>query len=79
MEPERGVRAGRAAVFAAACVLLAATGHVLMSGLAVPGWMPAAAFGGAGALGWLVAGRERGQLLATGPTVGVQGVKDTWS
>ncbi|MFJ8041090.1 hypothetical protein ACIRBX_11355 [Kitasatospora sp. NPDC096147] len=72
MESGRYVRAGRAAVFAAACVLLGAAGHVLMSGVPLPGWALPAAFGAVGALGWLTAGRERGPLLITGLTVGVQ-------
>ncbi|MGW2398893.1 hypothetical protein ACWCYY_20295 [Kitasatospora sp. NPDC001664] len=72
MESGRVVRAGRAAVFAATCVLLGAAGHVLMSGDTVPGWVLAAAFGAVGVLGWLTARRERGPLLVTGLTVGVQ-------
>ncbi|MFJ5229195.1 hypothetical protein ACIQBJ_04755 [Kitasatospora sp. NPDC088391] len=67
-------RAGRAAVFAAAGVLLAAVAHVLASGTPVPGWGLAAGLGGAGLLGWLTAGRERGPLPVTGLTVGVQAV-----
>ncbi|MFJ1754721.1 hypothetical protein [Kitasatospora sp. NPDC088134] len=74
MESGRVVRAGRAAVFAAACVLLAAVAHVLAAGAPVPGWGLAAGLGGAGLLGWLTAGRERGPLLVTGLTVGVQAV-----
>ncbi|MFI5528199.1 hypothetical protein ACIA8O_06515 [Kitasatospora sp. NPDC051853] len=72
IESGRVGRAGRAAVFAAACVLLGAAGHVLMSGDTVPGRVLAAAFGAVGALGWLTARRERGPLLVTGLTVGVQ-------
>ncbi|AUG77925.1 hypothetical protein CFP65_3118 [Kitasatospora sp. MMS16-BH015] len=72
MESGRVVRVGRAAVFAAACVLLAAFGHVLMSGVPVPGWALAAAFGGTGVIAWLTARRERGPLLVTGLTVGIQ-------
>ncbi|MFG2454192.1 hypothetical protein ACGFSG_33000 [Streptomyces sp. NPDC048512] len=53
----------RAGVFAAACVVLAALGHVMMSGAAVPGWtMAAGAVATAGA-GWFLAGRERGRAL----------------
>ncbi|MDC2961325.1 hypothetical protein [Streptomyces gilvifuscus] len=56
-------RAIRAAVFAAMCVLLAALGHVLMSGSNVPTW--ALAVGGpvTGVVGWSLAGRERGLSL----------------
>ncbi|MFD9123311.1 hypothetical protein [Kitasatospora sp. NPDC059571] len=68
----RAARTGRAAVFAAACVVLAAIGHVLMSGEPVPGWALAAAFAGVGGLAWPAAGRERGPLLVAGLTVGVQ-------
>ncbi|MGW2650359.1 hypothetical protein ACWC2T_37035 [Streptomyces sp. NPDC001393] len=50
----------RAAVFAALCVLLAALGHVLMSGSDVPGWALAAGVAVTGAVGWCLAGRERG-------------------
>lgn len=53
----------RAGVFAAACVLLAALGHVLMSGTSVPWWAMAAGAAGTGAAGWLLAGRERGRTL----------------
>jgi hypothetical protein len=62
----------RAAVFAAVCVLLSATGHVLMSGASVPWW------GIAGALALTVAAvrpftrRERTPALVAGVSVGVQ-------
>ncbi len=59
-------------MFAAGCVLLAATAHALMSGAPLPGWALLAAFGGVGGLGWLSGGRERGPLAVTGLTVGVQ-------
>lgn len=55
-----GARTSRAAVFAAVCVLLAALGHVLMSGTPVRWWTVAAGFAGTAALGWCLAGRERG-------------------
>ncbi|NJP70924.1 hypothetical protein [Streptomyces sp. C1-2] len=51
----------RAGVFAAACVLLAALGHVTMSGTPVPWWAMAAGAMATGAAGWLLAGRERGR------------------
>ncbi|WP_328324577.1 MULTISPECIES: hypothetical protein [unclassified Streptomyces] len=51
----------RAGVFAAACVLLAALGHVTMSGAPVPWWAMAAGATATGAAGWLLAGRERGR------------------
>ncbi|MER5519562.1 hypothetical protein [Streptomyces sp. NPDC002763] len=56
-------RALRAGVFAAACVLLAALGHVIMSGTSVPWWAMAAGAAGTGTAGWLLAGRERGRAL----------------
>ncbi|GJF31350.1 hypothetical protein KNE206_40500 [Kitasatospora sp. NE20-6] len=68
------MRTGRAAVFAAVCVLLASLGHVLMSGTHVPWWALAAAFAAAWGTGWVPADRERGPVLVTGLTVGVQAV-----
>ncbi|MFC8514782.1 hypothetical protein [Streptomyces sp. NPDC057257] len=56
-------RTVRAAVFAAVCVLLAALGHVMMSGAHVPSWALAAGAAGTGAAGWCLAGRERGRAL----------------
>ncbi|MEV0115249.1 hypothetical protein AB0H77_18675 [Streptomyces sp. NPDC050844] len=53
-------RAGRAAVFAAVCVLLAALGHVMMSGSPVSWWALGAGTVGAGGAAWALAGRERG-------------------
>lgn len=53
----------RAAVFAAVCVLLAAVGHVMMSGCAVPWWALLAGFLATGGAGWMLAGRERGLTL----------------
>ncbi|MCP2309203.1 hypothetical protein [Kitasatospora paracochleata] len=73
----RAVRTGRAAVFAAVCVLLASLGHVLMSGTPLPWWPPAAAFAGTAGVAWLLADRERGPVLVTGLTVGVQAVLHT--
>ncbi|MCX5419278.1 hypothetical protein [Streptomyces sp. NBC_00078] len=51
----------RAGVFAAVCVLLAALGHVTMSGTPVPWWAMAAGATATGVAGWLLAGRERGR------------------
>ncbi|MFG2129752.1 hypothetical protein ACGFNV_18390 [Streptomyces sp. NPDC048751] len=67
-----GARAVRAAVFAAVCVLLAALGHVMMSGVHVPWWTLAAAFGVTGAAGWGLAGRERGLPLIVSVVVAAQ-------
>jgi len=67
-------RTVRAAVFAAVCVLLAALGHVLMSGADVPAWVLAAGVTGTGAVGWGLAGRERGLPLIVTAVVVVQTV-----
>lgn len=67
-----GARTVRAAVFAAVCVLLAALGHVLMSGRHVPGWTLAAGFAATGLAGWGLAGRERGLPLITAVVVAAQ-------
>lgn len=74
MTPGRCCRALRAAMFAATCVLLAALGHILMSGTAVPWWAMAAAFAGTGATAWALARQERGILVVTSASVAVQAV-----
>ncbi|MER6308868.1 PE-PGRS family protein [Streptomyces sp. NPDC001657] len=66
------LRGLRAAVFAVVCVLLAALGHSVMSGTAVPGWMLLTAGAATTAGAWCVAGRERGPLLVGLLTVGTQ-------
>ncbi|MFD6491124.1 hypothetical protein [Streptomyces sp. NPDC060188] len=64
----------RAGVFAAVCVVLAALGHVMMSGSAVPGWtMTVGAVATAGA-GWFLAGRERGRTQIVAVVVAAQAV-----
>ncbi|WP_367320330.1 hypothetical protein [Streptomyces sp. HUAS ZL42] len=65
-------RTVRAAVFAAVCVLLAALGHVMMSGSHVPAWTLAAGAAVTGTAGWCLAGRERGLPLITAVVVAVQ-------
>lgn len=72
MTPGHCFRAARAAMFAAVCVLLAALGHVLMSGTGVPWWAMSAAFLGTAAAAWHLAGRERGPLTIIAATVAVQ-------
>ncbi|MFI9649139.1 hypothetical protein ACIHAA_22905 [Streptomyces sp. NPDC052040] len=67
-------RTVRAAVFAAVCVLLAALGHVLMSGTDVPAWALAAGVATTGAAGWCLAGRERGLPLIVTVVVAAQGL-----
>ncbi|MFB6479718.1 hypothetical protein ACFCXF_04950 [Streptomyces virginiae] len=64
-------------MFAALCVLLAATGHLLMSGVPVPWWALAVAFPGTAATAWALAGRERGLLAVTTAAVAVQAVLHT--
>ncbi|MER7825774.1 hypothetical protein ABTX85_24810 [Streptomyces sp. NPDC096097] len=77
MNPVRCLRALRAAVFAALCVVLAATGHLLMSGAAVPWWALTVAFPSTAATAWALAGRERGLLAVTTAAVAVQAVLHT--
>ncbi|MFD4525732.1 hypothetical protein ACFWP7_17740 [Streptomyces sp. NPDC058470] len=67
-------RTVRAAMFAAVCVLLAALGHVLMSGSPVPWWAMSAAAVVTGGLGWCLARRERGLPLVVTVVVVTQGV-----
>ncbi|MFI9760197.1 hypothetical protein ACIHFB_19865 [Streptomyces sp. NPDC051963] len=62
-------RTVRAAVFAAVCVVLAALGHVLMSGTQVPAWTLLAGAAGTGVVGWCLAGRERGLALVVAVVV----------
>ncbi|MER6209718.1 hypothetical protein [Streptomyces sp. NPDC001642] len=67
-----GVRTVRAAMFAAVCVVLAALGHVLMSGHHVPGWALAAGLAATALAGWTLAGRERGLPLVVTLVVATQ-------
>ncbi|QJT03328.1 hypothetical protein G9272_26115 [Streptomyces asoensis] len=62
----------RAALFAAVCVLLAALGHVMMSGSEVPAWALAAGVAVTGIAGWCLAGRERGLALIVTVVVAAQ-------
>ncbi|MEU9454391.1 hypothetical protein [Streptomyces sp. NPDC048277] len=62
----------RSAVFAAVCVLLAALGHVMMSGSPVPVWALSAGMAVTAALGWSLSGRERGLPLVASAAVGAQ-------
>ncbi|MFH8342410.1 hypothetical protein [Streptomyces sp. AM6-12] len=65
-------RVVRAAMFAAVCVVLAAIGHVLMSGSPVPWWALLASATAVGTLGWTLGGAERGRTGVVALTVGVQ-------
>ncbi|MEU6497266.1 hypothetical protein ABZ890_44105 [Streptomyces sp. NPDC046984] len=62
-------RTVRAAVFAAVCVLLAALGHIMMSGAAVPWWAMATGAAAMGGVVWWLADRERGPLLVVSVAV----------
>lgn len=59
-------------MFAAVCVLLAALGHVMMSGSRVPWWALVAGAAATGAVGWCLAGRERGLPLIVSVVVAAQ-------
>lgn len=72
MTPGRLARAVRAALFAAVCVLLAATGHILMSGRPVAGGVLGAAFAATSAAAWAVGARERGLFSVTAAATAVQ-------
>ncbi|MGW1813704.1 hypothetical protein ACWCQM_09045 [Streptomyces sp. NPDC002125] len=67
----------RAAMFAVVCVLLAATGHVLMSGTAVSGWAICLALIGTATAAWALAGRERGPAAVTSGAVVAQAALHT--
>ncbi|WP_158821047.1 MULTISPECIES: hypothetical protein [unclassified Streptomyces] len=68
------MRATRAAIFAAMCVALGATGHSAMSGADVPLFGLLGAFGVTCGLAWLAAGRRRGPVGITTAVLSVQGV-----
>ncbi|MCT4353789.1 hypothetical protein M5362_11685 [Streptomyces sp. Je 1-79] len=78
MIPDRWCRGVRAALFAAVCVLLTATGHVLMSGASVSWWAAAVALAATGGAAWGLAGRERGLPSVTAATVAAQAVLHTF-
>src|SRR5437870_1459611 len=69
-------RTVRAAVFAAVSVLLAALGHIMMSGTSVPWWAMTAGAGAVatGGMAWRLADRERGPLLVVSVAVATQAV-----
>ncbi|MFD4564952.1 hypothetical protein ACFWOX_11125 [Streptomyces sp. NPDC058467] len=66
-------RTVRAAMFAAVCVLLAALGHVMMSGSPVTWWALTGAAVATGGAGWCLAARERGIPLIVSVVVVAQG------
>ncbi|MER5397342.1 hypothetical protein [Streptomyces sp. NPDC002599] len=63
----------RAVMFAAVCVVLAALGHVMMSGSPVAWWALAGAGTGTAGAGWCLAGRERGLPFVVSVVVLAQG------
>lgn len=68
------LRATRAAIFAAMCVVLGAVGHSCMSGMDVPFLGLLSAFAVTAVLAWLLAGRRRGPVGITAAVLAVQGV-----
>ncbi|MEU4928634.1 hypothetical protein AB0G54_19305 [Streptomyces yokosukanensis] len=74
MSPGWCSRTIRAAVFAACCVLLAALGHVMMSGTAVPWWAMTAGLVVTGGAAWPLTDRERGPFLVVSIAVAAQTV-----
>lgn len=77
MTPGQCSRAVRAAMFAAVCVVLAATGHVLMTDAAVAWWALCSGAAATGTAAWFLAGRERGPLAVTAAAVTVQAALHT--
>jgi len=73
MRASSAVRSLRAAVFAALCVLLAAGGHALATGMAPPVWAQGAGFVPVFAACWLLGGRERSLGAIGGATLLSQG------
>jgi len=59
-------------MFAVVCVLFAVQGHVMTSGVAVPGWALAAGAVAAGGMAWGLAGRERGLFVVGSLAVATQ-------
>ncbi|MFC8418680.1 MULTISPECIES: hypothetical protein [Streptomyces] len=72
MAADGALRALRAAVFAAVCVVLAGLGHVLMSGHGLPWWVLLSGLAAVGAVGWSFGGRERRGAAVAALTVAVQ-------
>ncbi|UCM89825.1 hypothetical protein [Streptomyces marincola] len=72
MQPGWALRGIRAASFAGVCVVLALTGHVHMSGMAVPAPVALAAFGAVAGAAWVLGARQRGPVAITSATVAAQ-------
>ncbi|MEU4892705.1 PE-PGRS family protein [Streptomyces sp. NPDC044780] len=77
MDAGQMLRTVRAAVFAVVCVLLAALGHVVTSGVPVPLPTLLGALAAAVAGAWCCAGRERGPVAVGLLTVGTQAALHT--
>ncbi|MEV6055088.1 hypothetical protein [Streptomyces sp. NPDC052107] len=73
MSVSLAVRSVRAAVFAVLCVLLAAGGHAMATGMAPPVWVQAAGFVPVFAVGCLLGGRERSLVAIGTGTLAAQG------
>ncbi|ANH89737.1 MULTISPECIES: hypothetical protein [unclassified Streptomyces] len=72
MSVSRVSRVSRAAMFAAVCVVLAAAGHVLMSGSPLPWPVLALALLGTALAGWAFAGSERRRRTVVALTLATQ-------
>lgn len=72
------LRALRAALFAALCVTLSATSHILLSHAPLPFPMVAGAFAGVFAAAYALAGRERGFWPIAAVLVPLELTVDTW-
>jgi hypothetical protein len=73
MSASPAVRGLRAAVFAVVCVLLAAAGHRLGTGVDPPRWADGAGFLGVFGAGWGLGVRERSQRGIGAVVLGTQG------
>ncbi|MGW1025704.1 hypothetical protein ACWD4J_18770 [Streptomyces sp. NPDC002577] len=73
MSASPAVRSLRAAVFAVLCVLLAAGGHALATGVLPPVWVQSAGSVPVFAVAWLLGGRERSLAGIGGGTLAAQG------
>ncbi|RNG34693.1 PE-PGRS family protein [Streptomyces botrytidirepellens] len=77
MDAGQVLRTVRAAVFAVVCVLAAALGHIVMSGMRVPTSTLLAALAVTAVGAWCFTGRERRPVAVGGLTVGTQAALHT--
>lgn len=68
------LRAVRAGVFAAVCVVATTLGHALMSAGDLPWWAVVVSFAGTACGAWWLTGRERSATTVVGVTVVAQGL-----